>query len=40
MDRQKWRAQREVALAQRRSNVAAVSDHRGTGEGSPSADPG
>jgi len=38
MDRQKWRSQREVALAQRRSNVAAVFGDRGTGAGSPSAD--
>jgi len=29
-DRQKWRAQREVALAQRRSNVSVGFDDRGT----------
>ena len=40
MDRQKWRTQREVALAQRRSDVAVVFDDRGKGEGSPAADPG
>jgi hypothetical protein len=38
-DRQKWRSQREVALAQRRSNVVVVFDDRGTGVGPPSADP-
>jgi hypothetical protein len=38
-DRQKWRSQREVALAQRRSNVVVVSHDQGTGVGPPSADP-